>query len=58
MLENDFFIIRKSSKFIFDIENSFSNVKKIYEINFINIKFAILDISSLFFNILTEFQVF
>ena len=44
MWENDFFNIRKSSKFI----NSFSNIKKINDINFINIKFAILEISCLF----------
>ena len=58
MWENDFFNIRKSSKFVFDIKNSFSNIKKINDINFINIKFAILKISSLLKNILTEFQVF
>ena len=58
MWENDFLNIRKSSKFVFNIKNSFSNIKKINDINFINIKFAILEISSLFKNILTEFQVF
>ena len=42
----------------FNIKNSFSNIKKINDINFINIKFAILEISSLLKNILTEFQVF
>ena len=52
------FNIRKSSKFNFNIKNSFSNIKKINGINFINIKFAILDISSLLKYILTEFQVF
>ena len=52
-----FFNIRKSSKFNFDIKKSFSNIKKINDINFINIKFAILEINSLFFNILTKFQV-
>ena len=36
----------------------FSNIKKINYINFINIKFVILEISSLLKNILTEFQVF
>ena len=58
MWENDFFNIRKSSKFVFNIKNSFSNIKKINDIYFINIKFAILEIRSLFKNILTEFQVF
>ena len=53
---NFFFNIRKSPTFIFNIKNLFSNIKKINEINFINIKFAILEISSLFKNILTEFQ--
>ena len=52
------FNIRKSSKFFFNIKNSFSNIKKINGINFTNIKFAILEIRSLFKNILTEFQVF
>ena len=52
------FNIRKSSKFVFNIKNSFLNIKKINDINCINIKFAILEISSLFKNILTEFQVF
>ena len=52
------FNIRKSSKFVFNIKKLFSNIKKINDINFINIKFAILEISSLFKNILTEFQVF
>ena len=46
MWENNFFNIRKSSKFIFNIKNSFSNIKKINDINFINIKFAVLEISS------------
>ena len=50
--------MRKSSKYIFNITNLFSNIKKINNINFINFKFAILKISSLFLNILTEFQVF
>ena len=58
MWENDFLILENLSKFIFNIKNSFSNIKKINDINFINIKFAILEISSLFKNILTEFQVF
>ena len=53
-----FFNIRKFSKFNFNIKKSFSNIKKINDINFINIKFAILEISSLFFNILTKFKVF
>ena len=43
-----FFNIRKPSNFIFNIKNSFSNIKKINDINFINIKFAILEISSLY----------
>ena len=47
MWENDFCSIGKSSKFIFNIENSFSNIKKINDNNFINIKFAILEISFL-----------
>ena len=58
MWENNFLILKKSAKFIFNINNSFSNIKKINDISFINIKFAILDISSLFKNILTEFQIF
>ena len=59
MRENDFNTsIRKSSKFNFNIKNSFSNIKKINDINFINIKFAMLEIINLFKNISTEFQVF
>ena len=58
MGENDFLYIWKSSKIIFNIKNSFSNIKKIIDINFTNIKFIILEISSLFKNILTEFQYF
>ena len=58
MRENKFFNIRKSSQFSFNIKNKFSNIKKINDINFINIKFAILEISRLFKNNLTEFQVF
>ena len=58
MWENNFFDIRKPSKFVSNIKNSFSNIKKTNDINFINIKFAILEISSVFKSILTEFQVF
>ena len=52
------FYIRKSCKFIFNIKNSFSYITKINDINFTNIKFATLEISSLHLDILTEFQVF
>ena len=53
-----FFLNFKIIQIHFNIKNSFSNIKKINDINFINIKFAILEISSLLKNILTEFQVF
>ena len=49
-----FFNIRKSSKFIFNIKNSFSNIKKINDINFINIE----NCNILFKNIYLNFKYF
>ena len=58
MWENDFLILENHPNSFLILKKSFSNMKKINDNNFINIKFAILEISSLFKNILTEFQVF
>ena len=52
------FLILENHPNLFLILKIHSNIKKINDINFINIKFAILEMSSLLKNILTEFQVF
>ena len=57
-MRENVFIIRKSSKFKFNIKKSFSYIKEINDINFINIKLVILEISSLFLIFELNFKYF
>ena len=58
MWEFDSLILENHPNSFLILKIHFLIYKKINDINFINIKFAILEISSLYKNILTDFQVF
>ena len=58
MRENDFLILENHPNPVLILKINFSNIKKINDINFINIKLAILEISTLLKINLTKFQVF